>query len=187
MTKPTYSWYTSSRTDLGKAETVLKRNLIISGPFPCQGVWFGWPMSTHRTSLFLRDSTPKKCPGRGNPPFNSKSVPLPGSDQQQTPLPLLVCVSVGRMCWGFCFCFIVVVLFLQFHSPVKSVYLWEKLCKESFLIAMLEFSADNSPLFFPWILSLGSTMGVLCSGAAWHAGYCERRCEQLPIPSVFAL
>lgn len=61
------------------------------------------------------------------------------------------------------------------------------MCEKSFPIAVLEFNADNSPLFFPWLLSLGSTMGVLCSGVAWHAGYCERRCEQLAIPKVFAL
>lgn len=59
--------------------------------------------------------------------------------------------------------------------------------EKSFPIAVLGFSADNSPLFFPWIPSLKSTMGVLCSGVAQHAGYCERRCEQLAVPKVFAL
>ena len=36
-------------------------------------------------------------------------------------------------------------------------------------IAGLELNAEISLPFFPWIPSQGSTMGMLCSGLAWHA------------------
>lgn len=116
------SWYTGGRTDLEKAEMVLRQNSLIPWPVPLQGVSFGWPISVPSTSLFLSDYKAQQCSQRGHPPFNANSVSLSASGQPLTSLPLLVCASVWK--YGSMWYFL-------FHRPMKSIYLWRKRSKKT--------------------------------------------------------
>lgn len=125
--------------------------------------------------MFPRDYKSKKYSLRGN----SKSLLFSWSNWQQTSA-TIIGAHLYEVCGAFGFTLLWNLSACEKNCAIKEVV-------PPHTIAVLELNAETSLPFFPWILSRGSTMGVLYSRPAWHAWYLERRCEQLPVPTLFAL